>query len=171
MAQEIERKFLVAGEFIELAHYSMRLIQGYIATGYSTVRVRISSKGAWLTIKGPSSKSGLSRYEWEHKITLNEALELLQLCVSDVIEKERYYVKYEGHTFEIDVFEGRNKGLTLAEVELKSVDEEFVRPPWLGAEVTGIPRYYNSNLHNYPYSEWSEEERTGKAWVERTGRE
>ena len=163
MAQEIERKFLVAGEVLNFARYSMRMVQGYIATGHSTVRVRISNNGAWLTIKGPSSKSGLSRYEWEHKIDLKEALELMQLCVSAVIEKERYYVDYEGHTFEVDVFEGRNKGLILAEVELKSIDEEFVRPPWLGAEVTGIRRYYNSNLRNHPYSEWSEEERTGRA--------
>ena len=161
MAQEIERKFLVAGEFLELARSSMHLVQGYIATGRRTVRVRIADEGAWLTIKGPSRDGGLSRYEWEKEITAKEAFELLNLREGALIEKRRYYIDYEGHTFEVDIFEGENEGLVLAEVELNSVDEEFARPAWLGREVTGIRRYYNSHLRTHPYKEWSEEEREG----------
>ena len=161
MAQEIERKFLVAGEFLELARSSMHIVQGYIATGRRTVRVRIADEGAWLTIKGPSMDGGLSRYEWEKEITAKEAFELLNLREGALIEKRRYYIDYEGHTFEVDIFEGENEGLVLAEVELQSVDEEFSRPAWLGREVTGVRRYYNSHLRAHPYPEWSEEEREG----------
>lgn len=104
---------------------------------------------------------GLSRFEWEHEIKASEAFELLKLREGALIEKRRYYVDFEGHTFEVDIFEGENAGLVLAEVELQSVDEEFVRPEWLGKEVTGIRRYYNSHLRTHPYREWSEEERAG----------
>ena len=159
MAQEIERKFLVVGEYKHLAHTSSHLTQGYIASGKRTVRVRISDERAWLTIKGPSKNGGLSRYEWEKEIGKSEALELMELSEGALIDKRRYLVEYEGHTFEVDEFYGDNAGLTLAEVELKSEDEEFVRPEWLGAEVTGIKRYYNSHLRAYPYKDWSEEER------------
>ena len=159
MAQEIERKFLVVGEYKHLAHTSYRLMQGYIASGRRTVRVRISDERAWLTIKGPSKNGGLSRYEWEKEIGKSEALELMELSEGALIDKRRYLVEYEGHTFEVDEFYGDNAGLTLAEVELKSEDEEFVRPEWLGVEVTGIKRYYNSHLRAYPYKDWSEEER------------
>ena len=159
MAQEIERKFKVVGEYKELAHNSMHLVQGYLASGRLTVRVRIADKGAWLTIKGASPDGGLSRYEWERPIELKEALELLQLAEGALIEKRRYLVEYEGHTFEVDEFEGDNEGLTIAEVELQSADEEFARPAWLGEEVTGLKRYYNSHLRRHPYKEWSEEER------------
>jgi CYTH domain-containing protein len=159
MAQEIERKFLVVGEYKHLAHTSYRLMQGYIASGRRTVRVRISDERAWLTIKGPSKNGGLSRYEWEKEIGKSEALELMELSEGALIDKRRYLVEYEGHTFEVDEFYGDNEGLTLAEVELKSEDEEFARPEWLGAEVTGIKRYYNSHLRAYPYKDWSEEER------------
>lgn len=161
MAQEIERKFLVAGEFIELARSSMHLVQGYIATGHRTVRVRIGDNRAWLTIKGPSIDGGLSRFEWEKEIEAAEAFELLRLREGAAIEKRRYFIDYEGHTFEVDVFEGENAGLILAEVELRSTDEEFARPEWLGKEVTGIRRYYNSHLRAHPYSQWSDEERAG----------
>jgi CYTH domain-containing protein len=159
MAQEIERKFLVVGEYKHLAHTSYHLMQGYIASGRRTVRVRISDERAWLTIKGPSKNGGLSRYEWENEIGKIEALELMELSEGALIDKRRYLVEYEGHTFEVDEFYGDNEGLTLAEVELKSEDEEFARPEWLGAEVTGIKRYYNSHLRAYPYKDWSEEER------------
>lgn len=159
MAQEIERKFLVVGEYKHLAHTSYRLMQGYIASGRRTVRVRISDERAWLTIKGPSKNGGLSRYEWEKEIGKSEALELMELSEGALIDKRRYLVEYEGHTFEVDEFYGDNEGLMLAEVELKSEDEEFARPEWLGAEVTGIKRYYNSHLRAYPYKDWSEEER------------
>ena len=159
MAQEIERKFLVVGEYKHLAHSSSRLIQGYITSGKRTVRVRISDERAWLTIKGPSKNGGLSRYEWEKEIGKSEALELMELSEGALIDKRRYLVEYEGHTFEVDEFYGDNEELTLAELELTAEDEQFSRPEWLGAEVTGIKRYYNSHLRAYPYKDWSEEER------------
>lgn len=159
MAQEIERKFRVMGEFRHLAHKSIHMVQGYIASGRRTVRVRISDDKAWLTIKGPSTNGGLTRYEWEREISLKEALELIQLSEGATIEKRRHIVEYEGHTFEVDEFEGENAGLIIAEVELQSEDEEFEHPEWLGREVTGIKRYYNSHLRAHPYSEWCDEER------------
>lgn len=157
MAQEIERKFLVVGEYKNLAHSVMHLIQGYIASGRRTVRVRISDDRAWLTIKGPSHDGGLSRFEWEKEIEAHEAMELLHLCEGALIDKHRYLVKAGKHTFEVDEFHGDNEGLTIAEVELSSTDEEFIHPEWLGAEVTGIKRYYNSHLRAHPYKEWSNE--------------
>ena len=157
MAQEIERKFLVVGEYKNLAHSVMHLVQGYIASGRRTVRVRISDNRAWLTIKGPSHDGGLSRFEWEKDIEAHEAMELLPLCEGALIDKHRYLVKAGKHTFEVDEFHGDNEGLTIAEVELSSTDEEFIRPEWLGAEVTGIKRYYNSHLRANPYKEWSDE--------------
>lgn len=159
MAQEIERKFLVVGEYKRFAHSCSHLIQGYIASGKRTVRVRISDDRAWLTIKGPSHDGGLSRFEWEKEIDAHEALELLPLCEGALIDKHRYLVNIDNHTFEVDEFHGDNEGLTIAEVELSSIDEAFSRPEWLGAEVTGIKRYYNSHLRSHPYKEWSEEER------------
>ena len=159
MAQEIERKYLVVGEFKHLAHNSMHLIQGYIASGKRTVRVRVSDDGAWLTIKGPSLNGGLSRYEWEKEIDVKEAMELLQLAEGAVIDKVRYYVDYEGHTIEVDEFHGDNEGLVMAEIELQSEDERVVLPKWLGREVTGEKRFYNSHLRTHPYCEWLEEER------------
>ena len=157
MAQEIERKFLVVGEYKLFAHNSMRIIQGYIATGLRTVRVRIGDNRAWLTIKGPSHDGGVSRYEWERQIDMEGARELMKLAVGAVIDKCRYYVEYEGHTFEVDEFYGENEGLTIAEVELQSADEEFARPAWLGKEVTGDKRYYNARLREHPYREWNDE--------------
>lgn len=159
MAQEIERKFLVVGEYKHLAHSSSRLIQGYIASGKRTVRVRVSDERAWLTIKGQSKNGGLSRYEWEKEIDKSEAMELMELCEGALIDKRRYLVEYEGHTFEVDEFYGDNEGLTLAELELTAEDEQFSRPEWLGEEVTGIKRYYNSHLRAYPYKDWSDSER------------
>ena len=159
MAQEIERKYLVVGEFRQLAHNSMHLIQGYIASGKRTVRVRIGDSGAWLTIKGPSRNGGLSRYEWEKEIDVEEAKELLQLAEGAVIDKVRYYVDYEGHTIEVDEFHGDNEGLVMAEIELQSEDERVVLPAWLGREVTGEKRFYNSHLREHPYKDWTAEER------------
>lgn len=159
MAEEIERKFLVVGEYKHLAHSSSHLVQGYIASGHRTVRVRLSDDRAWLTIKGPSRDGGLSRYEWEREIDATEAMELLQLAEGALIDKRRWLVEYEGHTFEVDEFAGDNEGLTIAEVELSSTDETFARPLWLGREVTGERRFYNSHLRAHPYSEWSAEER------------
>ena len=159
MGLEIERKYLVVGEYKHLAHNSIHLIQGYIASGKRTVRVRVSDDGAWLTIKGPSLNGGLSRYEWEKEIDAKEAMELLQLAEGAVIDKVRYYVDYEGHTIEVDEFHGDNEGLVMAEIELQSEDERVVLPKWLGREVTGEKRFYNSHLRTHPYCEWLEEER------------
>ena len=159
MAQEIERKFLVVGEYKHLAHTCNYMVQGYIASGRRTVRVRISDNRGFLTIKGPSHDGGLSRFEWEKEISVAEAGELLQLAEGPVIEKHRYLVEHQGHTFEVDEFAGENEGLTLAEVELKSTDEEFSHPEWLGREVTGEKRFYNSHLRSYPYTAWSDEDK------------
>ena len=141
------------------AHNSIHLIQGYISSGRRTVRVRISDNEAWLTIKGPSHDGGLTRYEWEKSIDAKEALELMQLAEGALIEKRRYLVEYEGHTFEVDEFAGDNEGLVVAEVELQDSNEEVVLPEWIGREVTGIKRYYNSHLREHPYKVWSEAER------------
>ncbi|MBQ2364379.1 MAG: CYTH domain-containing protein [Alistipes sp.] len=156
---ECERKFLVVGEYKMFAHNSIHLIQGYIASGRRTVRVRISDNEAWLTIKGPSHDGGLTRYEWEKSIDAKEALELMQLAEGALIEKRRYLVEYEGHTFEVDEFAGDNEGLVVAEVELQESTEKVALPEWIGREVTGIKRYYNSHLREHPYKVWSEAER------------
>ena len=156
---EIERKFRVVGDYKPFIDRSMHLVQGYIASGRRTVRVRIADDRAWLTIKGPSKDGGLSRFEWEKEISLKEALELMQLAEGALIDKHRYIVEHAGHIFEVDEFHGDNEGLTIAEIELQSVDEEFEHPEWLGRELTGIKRYYNSHLRQHPYSEWSDEER------------
>jgi len=159
MAQEIERKFMVVGEYKLFAHKSSHFAQGYIVSGRRTVRVRIADDSAYLTIKGPSHDGGLSRFEWEREISVDDAQELMTLAEGAIIEKYRHYIDYEGHIFEVDEFLGDNSGLVIAEVELSSVDEEFARPTWLGCEVTGIKRYYNSHLRSYPYSAWSDDER------------
>jgi CYTH domain-containing protein len=119
----------------------------------------MSDNRAWLTIKGRSTSDGLSRIEWEKEISQSEARELLPLVEGALIDKYRYLVEYRGHTFEVDEFLGENEGLTMAEVELSSVDEAYERPEWLGREVTGERRFYNSHLREHPYSEWSDEER------------
>ena len=153
MAKEIERKFLVSGDFKQEACDSFRLVQGYISTDPDrTVRVRIKGEQGFLTIKGRSSLDGLSRYEWEKEIPVSEALELMNLCVSGVIDKTRYLVPYGGHTYEVDVFHGSNEGLVLAEIELSDELEAFEKPFWLGEEVTGDVRYYNSMLSLHPFS-------------------
>ena len=134
-------------------------MQGYIASGRRTVRVRISDDRAWLTIKGPSRDGGLSRYEWEQEINPREALELMQLAEGAIIEKIRHIVEFEDHTFEVDEFLGDNLGLVIAEVELGSCDEQVTLPEWIGRELTGEKRFYNSHLRAHPYCEWSDEER------------
>ncbi|MBO7198710.1 MAG: CYTH domain-containing protein [Alistipes sp.] len=159
MAQEIERKYKVVGEYKHFAHNSMHLVQGYIASGSRTVRVRIGDGGAWLTIKGPSQNGGLSRYEWEREIEVTEAMELLQLAEGAVIDKVRYYVDYAGHTIEVDEFHGDNEGLVVAEIELATEDERVELPAWIGREVTSERRYYNSHLREHPFKDWSQEER------------
>lgn len=152
---EIERKFLVAGDdYKRLAHAKSRIRQGYICSSRGrTVRVRIRDARAYLTIKGPSTDNGLSRYEFEKEITLDEAEHLMQLCEAGLIDKTRYLVNYGGHTFEIDEFYGDNEGLVMAEVELKAASEAFEKPAFLGREVTGDARYYNSHLLKCPFTD------------------
>ena len=156
MALEIERKFLVEGEYKSLAFKSFRIVQGYICSEHGrTVRVRIRDDQGFLTIKGASDESGLSRYEWEKEIPVREAEDLLGLCPGGVIDKVRHLVKGpDGHVFEVDEFHGDNEGLVMAELELASEDETFERPSWLGKEVTGDVRYYNTSLMEIPYKFW-----------------
>ena len=155
MAQEIERKFLIQGDFMPDVYQSSRIVQGYICSDKKrTVRIRIRGEAGFLTIKGASSDDGLSRYEFEKSISLVEAEELLLLCESGVIDKTRHLAKIGKHIFEIDVFEGENKGLILAEIELQSTDESFEHPTWLGKEVTGNKDFYNACLTKNPFSKW-----------------
>ena len=153
---EIERKFLVKSpEFKEQATGCSHFVQGYITSPPAkTVRVRIADDKAYLTIKGSGSASGMSRFEWEMEIPGRDALALLGICEGGVIEKDRYFVPFAGHTFEVDEFFGDNEGLVMAEVELSSEDEAFEKPEWLGQEVTGDSRYYNSSLRKHPYIQW-----------------
>lgn len=157
MATEIERKFLVQGDFSKEAVNATRIVQGYICSlPGRTVRIRIRNDEGFLTIKGPSDEKGLSRYEFEQKIPLADATELLQLCEPGAIDKVRHLIPYGKHTWEVDVFHGANEGLTLAEIELSSEDESFDRPAWLGEEVSGDKRYYNSMLTKYPFAGWDQ---------------
>lgn len=155
MSQEIERKFLVVGEYKTQAFAQSRIIQGYISSARGrTVRVRIRDGKGYLTIKGASNASGTSRYEWEKEIPLEEAEELMKLCEPGIIDKTRYLVRSGAHVFEVDEFYGENEGLTVAEVELGSEEEAFVKPDFIGVEVTGDIRYYNSQLMKNPYITW-----------------
>lgn len=155
---EIERKFLVKNnDFKELADQKKLLVQAYLNTHPErTIRVRIDDSRAFLTIKGKSTSDGLSRFEWEKQIDVEEAQKLLQLCEPGKIEKHRYHVQVEGHTYEVDEFLGENEGLVIAEVELEHEEELFEKPYWLGAEVTGDARYYNSNILTNPFKNWKE---------------
>ena len=147
---EIERKFLVkAYDYRKEAHRKTKIIQGYLTKDPKrTVRVRIREDQGFLTIKGMSSENGLSRFEWEKEIPLDEAQELITLCLPTVIEKTRYEVTYKGVLFEIDEFEGAHNGLVLVEVELNSTKDIFEIPKWVDKEVTGDKKYYNSYLSN-----------------------
>ena len=156
MAQEIERKFLVKDDsFKELAFSFSRIAQGYIcSTRGRTVRVRIRDDKGYLTIKGSAGENGLSRYEWEKELPLAEAQELMKLCEPGMIDKTRYLVQCGKHVYEVDECYGDNEGLVVAEIELSSEDESFEKPDFIGEEVTGIVKYYNSFLMKYPYSKW-----------------
>jgi len=153
---EIERKFLVRNDdYKRQAYNSSRICQGYICSGHGrTVRVRIRDQRGYLTIKGPSNHDGISRYEFEKEITLDEAQHLMQLCEPGRIDKTRYLVKSGNHIFEVDEFYGDNEGLVMAEVELHSEDESFEKPDFIGKEVTGDRRYYNGHLSKKPYCVW-----------------
>ena len=155
MAFEIERKFLVKGDYKDSVTKSDHIVQGYIATlGPKTVRIRIRGDKGYITIKGKSNATGVSRFEWEKEIPLGDAVQLMDLCDGGVVEKVRHLVPFAGHTFEVDEFLGDNSGLTVAEVELRSEDESFDRPSWLGEEVTQDRRYRNSNLLVHPFKDW-----------------
>lgn len=159
MAQtlEIERKFLVTSQaFKQEAVKSTRITQGYLSTDPErTVRVRVKGEKGYLTIKGKSNDSGTTRIEVEEEISLAKAQTLLQLCLPGVIDKTRYEVKAGKHLWEIDEFYEANAGLTLAEIELTAENEEFIKPEWIGKEVTGDKKYYNSQLSKNPVKGWS----------------
>ena len=155
MGIEIERKFLVVDDSWRVsASPGKRYRQGYLSTDpSSSVRVRVSGDRAWLNIK--SGAVGIARHEYEYEIPAADAQEILEkLCVRPLIEKTRFVVGHEGHAWEIDVFEGENSGLVVAEIELESADEEFALPAWAGEDVTGDVRYYNQRLVEHPYSRW-----------------
>lgn len=153
---EIERKFLVKNNsFKENAFTQNQIAQGYLSSvPERTVRVRIKGEKGFLTIKGASNKAGLSRFEWEKEIPLDEAKNLLQLCEEGVINKTRFEIKSGNHTFEVDEFYDENKDLVIAEIELNSEADTFEKPDWLGEEVTGDVRYYNAYLSKKPFTKW-----------------
>lgn len=161
--KEIEHKFLVnSGDFRAQAVKKMRIVQGFLNTHPErTVRVRLKGDKGFITVKGISNEAGTSRFEWEKEISDKEASALLELCEPGIIDKIRYEVNYRGHCFEVDEFEGDNKGLVVAEVELEKEEQIFDHPSWLGKEVTGIKRYYNSMLSKQPFKVWSTEEQQG----------
>ena len=154
MAKEIERKFLVDPLRLPVLETPYVIKQGYIPTiQKATVRIRISNDKAFLTLKGKAT--GLTRSEFEYLIPVDDAEKMLQeLCASPLIEKKRYLIPYEGHTWELDIFEGDNAGLIVAEIELNDEDEVFKKPPWATKDVSFDPRYRNSNLITHPYSLW-----------------
>lgn len=156
---EIERKFLVTSDTFKAEAYAQnRIKQGYLSSvPERTVRVRIKGSKGFLTIKGISSQSGLSRFEWEKEIPVDEAENLLLLCEAGVIDKTRFEVKSGNHIIEIDEFYGENQGLIMAEIELQSETEIFTKPIWLGKEVTNDKKYYNSYLSKNPFEKWQYE--------------
>lgn len=156
MSLEIERKFLVENEDFKTVCYQKKLVkQGYLNSDKSrTVRIRIADDKGFITIKGQSNKTGTTRFEWEKEIDILEAEQLLLLCEPSIIDKTRFYVKSENHIFEVDEFYSDNQGLIVAEIELNSENEQFKKPSWLGKEVTGNIKYYNSSLSKNPFKNW-----------------
>ncbi|MDR0422142.1 MAG: CYTH domain-containing protein [Proteiniphilum sp.] len=158
MGYEIERKFLVKGDYKPHTFKSLTIRQGYLSrSGACTVRIRTGGGKAFITVKSAltEGESKIKRHEWEYGIPAEDATEMLLLCEGAVVEKTRHLVRYGGHLFEVDEFSGDNEGLVIAEIELEDEDEPFDRPEWLGDEVTGMARYYNSYLSGHPYKEWS----------------
>lgn len=153
---EIERKFLVTSNaFKDQAHLKYRIIQGFLNRDPErTVRVRLKNNIGVLTVKGLASSDGLSRFEWEKEISKKDAKALLEFCEEGFIDKLRYEVEVNNHLFEVDEFFSDNEGLIIAEVELKTEEETFSKPDWLGEEVTGDIKYYNSQLSKQPYKNW-----------------
>ncbi|MEY8849576.1 CYTH domain-containing protein [Psychroserpens sp. XS_ASV72] len=154
---EIERKFLVLSNSFKSSSYKeARIIQGFLNTHPErTVRVRLRGEQGVLTVKGKSSDDGLKRFEWEKEISKPDAESLLQLCEKGVIDKIRYYIRVGDHIFEVDEFLSDNQGLIVAEIELQDETEDFIKPEWLGREVTGEVKYYNAELSKNPYSTWT----------------
>jgi CYTH domain-containing protein len=154
--QEIERKYLVVSkDYKKEAFKNFHIKQGFLNKDpQRTVRLRMTDDKAFLTIKGKSTKNGLTRFEWEKEIDRNEAESLFDLCEPGIIEKTRYLVKAGDFVFEIDEFYGENEGLTVAEIELNQETDAFQKPHWLGKEVTGEIKYYNSQLSENPYKRW-----------------
>lgn len=154
--QEIERKFLVTSEaFKNEAFKRTRIVQGFLNTHpIRTVRVRIFGDQGFITVKGKPNETGVTRFEWERQISLAEAEELLHLCEPGIIEKTRFEIQNGDHIYEVDEFLGDNEGLIIAEIELGSEEESFSKPSWLGKEVTGEVKYYNSNLSKNPATKW-----------------
>ncbi|PXY47232.1 CYTH domain-containing protein [Flavobacterium hydrophilum] len=153
---EIERKFLVkSDEFKVQAFAENKIAQGYLSSlPERTVRIRIKGKKGFITIKGIGHHGGMTRFEWENEIPLDEAQELLKLCEKGKIEKTRYEIQSGKHVFEVDEFYGENEGLVMAEIELESETESFEKPDWLGDEVTNDERYYNAYLSKNPFKDW-----------------
>jgi len=156
MAQEIERKFLVKNDdFKKESFNKTKIVQGFLSTvPERTVRIRIKGDQGFITVKGIGNESGTSRYEWEREISVEDATDLLKISEPGVIDKTRFNVKSGGHTFEVDEFYGENDGLIVAEVELDTENESFKKPNWLGEEVTGQVKYYNSMLMKNPFKNW-----------------
>lgn len=153
---EIERKFLVTSTaFLDEAFSSKQIVQAYICSDPErTVSIRIKETRAFITIKGKGNESGTTRLEWEKEIPVDEAELLLSLCEKGTIDKIRYEIKCGHHIVEVDVFAGENKGLIIAEIELENEHESFIKPKWLGEEVTNDERYYNAYLSQKPYQSW-----------------
>ena len=157
MLQEIERKFLVKGDYKAEAYKAIRITQAYLSSvPERIVRVRVKGDKGFITIKGICNASGAARFEWEKEIPVEEARQLLEICEPGVIDKVRYLVKNADgkHTWEVDEFYGDNDGLTVAEIELTDENEPFDKPIWLGEEVTGNPKYFNSLLMKNPFKNW-----------------
>lgn len=153
---EIERKFLVkSNAYKQEANKSTQIVQGFLNTDPNrTVRIRIKGEQAFITVKGKSNDTGTSRFEWEKNIPVEDAKNLIEICEQGVIKKIRYEIPSGDHVFEVDEFFDENQGLIIAEIELQDENEAFDKPNWLGEEVTGDPKYYNSQLSKLPFRNW-----------------
>ena len=153
---EIERKFLVKSDaYKQEAIATTKIAQGFLNTHPErTVRIRIKGDQGYLTVKGKGNATGTTRFEWEKEISTAEAVALMKLCEPIILEKTRFEVPFGAHVFEVDEFFGENEGLVVAEVELKHENETFEKPEWLGDEVTGDNKYYNSQLSIKPFNQW-----------------
>lgn len=153
---EIERKFLVVSQDYRAQSFAKHhIVQGFLNTDPErTVRVRLQGSQGFITVKGLSSESGVSRLEWEFGINSDEAKDLLSICKRPLIDKMRYLVRSGDHIFEVDEFHDENEGLVIAEIELTTEEENFIKPTWLGREVTGDPKYYNAQLSKTPFKFW-----------------